>query len=193
MAKSKGSSAFNSLQKYTRSRQLVGKNGFCLVIDPSGAVASTNDHRSPQGQWPTLVNSSMPCSLHWILCSFVAVLRAIFATGSKKKRSIPSVPRQSLDPQSSFPLLRHQNSGAIIILLTLSLPRVINFKFLLLPHQKYYITQYEELGFPLLTQIRDDHTTNSHLITYTFSLQEFGRMYCLGAKGLKSTHYGCRR
>ena len=31
--------------------------------------------------------------------------------------------------------------------LTLSLPRVINFKFPLHPHQKYYITQYEEPGF----------------------------------------------
>ena len=30
---------------------------------------------------------------------------------------------------------------------TLSLPRVINFKFPLQPHQKYDITQYEELGF----------------------------------------------
>ena len=30
--------------------------------------------------------------------------------------------------------------------LTPSLPRVINFKFPLQPHQKYYITQYEELG-----------------------------------------------
>ena len=33
------------------------------------------------------------------------------------------------------------------ICLTLSLPRVINFKFPLQPHQEYYITQYEELGF----------------------------------------------
>ena len=32
-------------------------------------------------------------------------------------------------------------------LLTLSLPRVINLKFLVQPHQKYYVTQYEELGF----------------------------------------------
>ena len=32
--------------------------------------------------------------------------------------------------------------------LTLSLPRMINFKFLLRPHRQYYITQYEELGFP---------------------------------------------
>ena len=31
--------------------------------------------------------------------------------------------------------------------LTLSLPRVINFKFPLQTHQKYYVTQYGELGF----------------------------------------------
>ena len=31
--------------------------------------------------------------------------------------------------------------------LTLSLQRVINRKFPLQPHQKHYITQYEELGF----------------------------------------------
>ena len=30
---------------------------------------------------------------------------------------------------------------------TLSPPIVINFKFLLQPHKKYYVTQYEELGF----------------------------------------------
>ena len=30
---------------------------------------------------------------------------------------------------------------------TLSRPRVINFKFLLQPRQKYYITQYEELAY----------------------------------------------
>ena len=29
-----------------------------------------------------------------------------------------------------------------------ALPRVINVKFPLQPHQKYHITQYEELGFP---------------------------------------------
>ena len=33
------------------------------------------------------------------------------------------------------------------IVITLSLPRVINVKFLLQPHQKYYITQYGELDF----------------------------------------------
>ena len=48
--------------------------------------------------------------------------------------------------------------------LTLSLPRlrVINFKFPLYPHQKYFITQYEEVDFSYLTQMKDDHTTNSH-------------------------------
>ena len=39
--------------------------------------------------------------------------------------------------------------------LTLSLPRVINFKFPLQPHPKYTITRYEELGFSLLTQMKD--------------------------------------
>ena len=52
--------------------------------------------------------------------------------------------------------------------LSLSLPRVINIKFLLQPHQKYYITQDEELGFSYLTWMKDDHTTNSHYLTYTF-------------------------
>ena len=54
--------------------------------------------------------------------------------------------------------------------LTLSLPRVINFKFLLQPHHKCYTTQYEELGFSSLTQMKDDYTINSHYLTYTFSL-----------------------
>ena len=34
-----------------------------------------------------------------------------------------------------------------VICLTLSLPRVIKFNFLLHSHQQYYIAQYEELGF----------------------------------------------
>ena len=77
-----------------------------------------------------------------------------------------------------------------MVLLTLSLPRVINFKFLLQPHHKSYTTQYEELGFSSLTQMKDDYTINSHYLTYTFSLQEVGRMYFVssGVKGLtKST------
>ena len=50
------------------------------------------------------------------------------------------------------------------IFLTLSLPRVINFKFPLQPHQKYNITQYGELGFSWLTQMKDDYATNFHHI-----------------------------
>ena len=73
------------------------------------------------------------------------------------------------------------------LLLTLSLPRVINLKFPLQPHQKYYTAQYEELGFSSLTQMKDDYTTNSRYITYTFSLLEVGRMHVLslGVKGLR--------
>ena len=55
----------------------------------------------------------------------------------------------------------------------------INFKFLLWLHQKYYITQYEELGFSYLTQMTDDRTTNSHHHTCKFSPQNVGRMYFL--------------
>ena len=50
--------------------------------------------------------------------------------------------------------------------LTLSLLRVINSKFALQPHLKYYITQYEEHGFSSLTQMKDDYTTNCHFQLY---------------------------
>ena len=62
-----------------------------------------------------------------------------------------------------------------------SLTRVINFKLPLQLHQKYYTTQYEELGFSSLTQMKDDYT-----ILYIYSMK-FGRMYflSLGGKGLK--------
>ena len=48
-----------------------------------------------------------------------------------------------------------------------SLPRVVNFEFVLQPHQKYYITQNEELGFSSLTQMKDDYTADSHYLTYS--------------------------
>ena len=62
------------------------------------------------------------------------------------------------------------------MILTSSLPRVINFKFPLQPHQKYYITQYEELGFSKLTQMKADYTTNSSYQphTYTFLFTRLG-------------------
>ena len=54
------------------------------------------------------------------------------------------------------------------------------------PHQKYYITQYGELGFPQLTQMKDDFTTNSHSLAHAFLFRKVGRMYFLnlGVKGL---------
>ena len=53
---------------------------------------------------------------------------------------------------------------------TLSLPRVIKFKFPLQPHQKYYIIQYEELGFPLHASMKDDCATS---LRYCTSLIHF--------------------
>ena len=71
--------------------------------------------------------------------------------------------------------------------LVLSLPKVINVKFLLQSQQKHYITQYEELDFLSLSQMKDDYTTNSHYpLTYTFISWKVGRVYFLnlGVKGL---------
>ena len=48
--------------------------------------------------------------------------------------------------------------------------RVINFKCLLQPHMLYYITQYKELGFSQLTQMKNDYTTNSHYTSLTHFL-----------------------
>ena len=66
-----------------------------------------------------------------------------------------------------------------------SLSKVINVRFPLQPHQRYYITQYGELGFWSLTKVKDDYTTNVHYLTYTFLLKKVGRMYYsnLGVKG----------
>ena len=44
----------------------------------------------------------------------------------------------------------------------LDLQMQIDSKFPLQPRHKYYITQYEELELSLLTQMKDDYTTNSH-------------------------------
>ena len=60
-------------------------------------------------------------------------------------------------------------------ILTLSLPRVlIIFKFPLHPHQKCYNSQYDELGFSSLTQMKADYTTNSHYIAYTVLCKSLG-------------------
>ena len=65
----------------------------------------------------------------------------------------------------------------IIILLESTLMGVINVKFPLQPHQKYYITQSKEFGFSSLTQMKDDYTTNSHYLTYTFLFRKVERTY----------------
>ena len=64
---------------------------------------------------------------------------------------------------------------------------MINIKFPLQPHLKYDITQYEELVFSLLTQMKDDYANSSHYLTYKFLLKRLRRMYFmnLGVKGLK--------
>ena len=57
----------------------------------------------------------------------------------------------------------------------------INSKFPLQPHQKYYVTQYEELGFSSLThsQVNADYATNSHYLRleyyYTFLFERWGK------------------
>ena len=70
--------------------------------------------------------------------------------------------------------------------LTLSLPRVINIKFPLQPHQKYYITWHKELGLSYLPQMKDDYNTNTHYLTLNISSEKVERMYFLklGVKGL---------
>ena len=54
--------------------------------------------------------------------------------------------------------------------LTLSLPRVINFKFPLQPHQKYNIIQYGERGFSSFYSDERWYTTNSHWENVLFEL-----------------------
>ena len=56
-----------------------------------------------------------------------------------------------------------------VLSLTLSLLRVIDVKIPLQPHQKYNITQYGELDFSQLTQMKSDYTTNSRYITHTIA------------------------
>ena len=67
----------------------------------------------------------------------------------------------------------------------------LNVKFLLQPQQKYYITQYEELGFSQLTQMKNDYMANSRYLTYTLSLTNVGRMYflSLGVRGLNFVNW----
>ena len=70
-----------------------------------------------------------------------------------------------LPPQNSVRKLKRAARFRIHHQLTLSLPRVIDVKIPLQPHQKYCITQYRELGFSQLTQMKDDYTVLPILTT----------------------------
>ena len=63
----------------------------------------------------------------------------------------------------------HFLANSLVVGLTLSLLRVINVKIPLQPHKKYDITQYGELDFSWLTQMKSDYTTNSRYITHTIA------------------------
>ena len=84
-----------------------------------------------------------------------------------------SAKEQSAHYLFPIPLLSHLHISVHLLQFTdscsatLSLPRVINFKFSLQPHQKYNIVQYEELGFSKIeAHMKDDHITNSHHLTF---------------------------
>ena len=107
--------------------------------------------------WRPCANSRVPngcsqrietCLLH---CSYPMVNRnRLTGDGCFRKllhslRSNPSALCAGHHPLPS--LLVHADQTGCQSGLTLSLLRVINVKFLLQPHQKYYITQQGELGF----------------------------------------------
>ena len=46
--------------------------------------------------------------------------------------------------------------------------------FSLQPHKKYCITQYEELGFSWLSQMKDDYTTGSQFLAHIFLFNRLG-------------------
>ena len=56
----------------------------------------------------------------------------------------------------------------------LSLPRGINNKFPLQPHQKYYISQYEEVAFHSLLRWEMSATINSHFLSHIFLFERLG-------------------
>ena len=63
------------------------------------------------------------------------------------KKEIPEFTFADANTELPSNLDWREYGEALSAALTLSPPRVINFKFLLQPHHKYYIRQYGELGF----------------------------------------------
>ena len=72
--------------------------------------------------------------------------------------------------------------------LTLSLPRVINFKFPLQLHQKYYITQIKNLAFHSLLRWHVIPLNDPHYLTHTFLFGKVGRMYFLNRQWPKQEY-----
>ena len=66
------------------------------------------------------------------------------------------------------------------LLLTLSLPRAINFKLPLQPQQKYYIIHY--FFHTVAYSEKKIIFTSSHKLTYTFPSRKVGRMYFLNLR-----------
>ena len=56
------------------------------------------------------------------------------------------------------------NGTRISMVTFLTICTADQFQFSMQPHQKYYITQYEQLGFSYLTQMKDEYTTNSQYL-----------------------------
>ena len=65
--------------------------------------------------------------------------------------------------QVYFPNMRYETNGTNG-----------TYKFPLQPHQKYNVTQYEELGLSYLTQMKDDYTTHSQHLTSHSLLKRLG-------------------
>ena len=58
------------------------------------------------------------------------------------------------ETKTSVRFWERANTSELKCRLTLPLPIVINFKFPLHPHEKFYITQYEEFGFHSLVRYK---------------------------------------
>ena len=98
-------------------------------------------------EWGCAANTMKPVTLftpklkEWSISNFPYILTRNITLHSMKNLAFHSLIRWKMI------ILPSLTTSLNTLLLTLSLPRVINFKFLLQPHQEYYITQCKEFGF----------------------------------------------
>ena len=108
-------------------------------------------------------SSCLACFIFVGCCQDVGIILRNYRSRSSVVRDDEAIKlwqnRKKLEPRLKYAELqrpqKYRNSlflarrvaVAVLVCLTLSLPRVINFEFPQQPHQKYYITQYEDLGF----------------------------------------------